>query len=70
MCRKRLEILIESLNINLLFVQVLPHLHRLMGSKRLPMSGLSLVHFDAHSDLSVPREFKAESVYDVPIVYK
>ena len=34
----------------------------MIGSKRLPLDGISLIHLDAHSDLSVP-PMLADSVF-------
>ncbi|KAF5298159.1 hypothetical protein FQA39_LY02583 [Lamprigera yunnana] len=44
--------------------EVLPFIYRNMGSKYLPLEGLTLIHFDSHPDMLIPNEMPAETVYD------
>eukprot|EP00106_Octopus_bimaculoides_P015340 XP_014782782.1 PREDICTED: UPF0489 protein C5orf22 homolog isoform X2 [Octopus bimaculoides] len=50
--------------------EVLPYIHRSIGSKHLPFSGLTMVHFDAHPDLLVPNDMKAADIFDKQFVYE
>ncbi|VDP47076.1 unnamed protein product [Echinostoma caproni] len=34
--------------------EALSYIYRLIGSKRIPFSGLKLLHFDSHPDLGIP----------------
>lgn len=34
--------------------EALHHVHRAIGSKKLPFSGIGLIHFDSHPDLLSP----------------
>ncbi|XP_078732070.1 UPF0489 protein C5orf22 homolog isoform X2 [Lampetra fluviatilis] len=43
---------------------VLPHIYRAMGSRHLPMEGLTLLHVDAHPDLLLPVSLPARTVHD------
>ncbi len=43
---------------------VLPHIYRQIGSKKLPLSGLTLLHLDSHPDLLIPRDFNADQIFD------
>ncbi|CAI9744510.1 Hypothetical predicted protein [Octopus vulgaris] len=49
--------------------EVLPYIHRSIGSKHLPFSGLTMIHFDAHPDLLVPNNMKAADIFDKQFVY-
>ncbi|XP_076461273.1 UPF0489 protein C5orf22 homolog [Babylonia areolata] len=48
---------------------VVPHIHRAIGSRRLPFSGIPMVHFDAHPDLLIPLDMHADSVFDKDLLY-
>ncbi|XP_028417913.1 UPF0489 protein C5orf22 homolog [Dendronephthya gigantea] len=49
--------------------EVLPYIYRAIGSKYLPFSGLTFLHFDSHPDLMAPLEMQAESVYNKAILF-
>ena len=49
--------------------EVLPYIYRAIGSKYLPFSGTTLLHFDSHPDLMAPLDMKAESVYNKEILF-
>lgn len=42
----------------------LRHIYREIGSKHLPLYGNVLLHFDAHPDLSIPKDMPADYVYE------
>ncbi|XP_074642428.1 UPF0489 protein C5orf22 homolog [Tubulanus polymorphus] len=44
--------------------EVLPFIYRCIGSKHLPMSGIKIIHFDAHPDLLIPAEYPADKVFN------
>ena len=44
--------------------EVLHHIYRAVASKHLPFSGITLLHFDSHPDLSVPQQLRADDVFD------
>ncbi len=64
--------------------QVLPHIHRAIASRHLSQSGLAMIHFDSHPDLTFPinmpanRCFEKDDLYDnieiadwiLPLVYE
>lgn len=56
-------------NICCLF-QVIPYLHRGMGSKHLPIEGNTIIHLDSHPDLGVPPSMKADTVFDKEELYR
>ncbi|XP_063306631.1 UPF0489 protein C5orf22 homolog [Pelobates fuscus] len=43
---------------------VLPFIYRAIGSKHLPSSNLSFIHFDSHPDLLIPVNMTADTVFD------
>lgn len=49
--------------------KVLPFIHRAIGSKRLPFSGTTIVHFDAHPDLLIEAHLKATDTFNKNHLY-
>ena len=48
---------------------VLPHIHRGIASRHLPSSGLKMLHFDAHPDLTIPLKMCAADCFDKEVLY-
>ncbi|XP_013381197.1 UPF0489 protein C5orf22 homolog [Lingula anatina] len=44
--------------------EALPHIYRSIGSKHLPLEGITLIHLDAHPDLLIPKDIMADQVFD------
>lgn len=44
--------------------QVIPFIYRNIGSKYLPLEGSTLIHFDSHPDMLIPKNMPAEKVYE------
>ncbi|KAJ8913825.1 hypothetical protein NQ315_003734 [Exocentrus adspersus] len=44
--------------------EVIPFIHRSIGSRHLPLEGSSLIHLDSHPDMLIPKDMPAERVYD------
>ena len=55
---------VPILNVCLCLLQVLPFIYRAIGSKHLPASDISFVHFDSHPDLLIPVNMPADTVFD------
>ncbi|KAL5020884.1 hypothetical protein ScPMuIL_000039 [Solemya velum] len=49
--------------------EVVPHIHRSIGSKHLPTENIALIHFDSHPDLLIPFDMLADDVYDKEKLY-
>ncbi|KAH8328314.1 hypothetical protein KR067_007981 [Drosophila pandora] len=43
---------------------VLEFIYRCLGTRHLPLEGNTLVHFDSHPDMVIPRHIPASSAYD------
>lgn len=50
--------------------EVLPYIYRAIGSKFLPFSALTFLHFDSHPDLMAPMEMQAESVHNKALLFE
>ncbi|XP_061196362.1 UPF0489 protein C5orf22 homolog [Saccostrea echinata] len=50
--------------------EVLPYIHRAIGSHHLPFSDVTFVHFDSHPDLLIPKEMPADDVFDKELLYE
>ena len=48
---------------------VLPHIYRAIGSKRVPPCGLTLLHFDSHPDAGLPLDLTPEDVGHPPTLF-
>ncbi|KAK7493814.1 hypothetical protein BaRGS_00014955 [Batillaria attramentaria] len=48
---------------------VVSHIHRAIGSHHLPMSGVTMVHFDSHPDLLLPLNMDADLVFNKEDLY-
>lgn len=42
----------------------LPFIYRNIGSKHLPLEGITLIHFDSHPDMLIPKDMPADTVYE------
>ncbi|XP_050398129.2 UPF0489 protein C5orf22 homolog [Patella vulgata] len=49
--------------------EVVPHIHRAIGSKQLPWENVVMVHFDSHPDLLIPFNMEADVVYEKEQLY-
>ncbi|CAC5384838.1 UPF0489 protein C5orf22 [Mytilus coruscus] len=49
---------------------VVPFIHRGIGSKHLPIEDIVFVHFDSHPDLLIPCDMKADDVYKKDVLYQ
>ncbi|CAH1780512.1 unnamed protein product [Owenia fusiformis] len=50
--------------------EVLPHIYRSIGSKKLPIDDITMVHFDSHPDLLIPQHLAADSVFDKEMLFE
>ena len=48
----------------------MPHIHRAIASRHLPMAGIPMVHFDSHPDLLLPLHLQADDVFDKDKLYR
>ncbi|XP_018573199.1 UPF0489 protein C5orf22 homolog isoform X5 [Anoplophora glabripennis] len=44
--------------------EVIPFIYRNIGSRHLPLEGSTLIHFDSHPDMLIPKNMPAEKVYE------
>lgn len=44
--------------------EVLPHIYKNIGAKFLPLENNTLVHFDSHPDMLIPKELEPEEAFD------
>nr|XP_023019806.1 UPF0489 protein C5orf22 homolog isoform X2 [Leptinotarsa decemlineata] len=44
--------------------EVLPFVYKNIGSKYLPLEGSTIIHFDSHPDMLIPKDMPAETVFD------
>lgn len=42
--------------------EALDYIYSLIGRKKIPFEGMTLVHFDSHPDLSPPQDLEVEKV--------
>ncbi|XP_050509335.1 UPF0489 protein C5orf22 homolog [Diabrotica virgifera virgifera] len=49
--------------------EVIPFVHKNIGSKHLPVEGSTLIHFDSHPDMLIPLDMPAEYVFDKEKLY-
>lgn len=49
--------------------EVLPFIYRNIGSKHLPLEGITFLHFDSHPDMLIPKEMSADYVYNKSKLY-
>ncbi|XP_076112847.1 UPF0489 protein C5orf22-like [Mytilus galloprovincialis] len=50
--------------------EVVPFIHRGIGSKHLPVEDIVFVHYDSHPDLLIPCDMKADDVYRKDVLYE
>nr|XP_022343654.1 UPF0489 protein C5orf22 homolog [Crassostrea virginica] len=50
--------------------EVLPYIHRAIGSHHLPFSNLVFVHFDSHPDMLIPKDMPADEVFKKESLYE
>lgn len=43
--------------------EVLPFIYRSIGSKHLPLQGITFIHLDSHPDMLIPKKMLAETVF-------
>ncbi|GIX76779.1 UPF0489 protein C5orf22 homolog [Caerostris darwini] len=44
--------------------EVLYHIYRAIGSKKIPLENGLMIHFDSHPDLVVPKHLDAERIFE------
>lgn len=44
--------------------EVLPHIFKMIGGKHLPLENNTLVHFDSHPDMLIPKDLNPEEAFD------
>jgi len=44
--------------------EVLPHIYKMIGAKHLPLEKNTLVHFDSHPDMLIPKDLSPEEAFD------
>lgn len=49
--------------------EVIQYIHRYIAKKKLPFSGLKMIHFDSHPDLAFPKDLNAEDCFNKEILY-
>lgn len=49
--------------------EALPLIYRQIGRKRLPFSNCCLLHFDSHSDLSIPKTLNADQIFETETLF-
>lgn len=42
----------------------LEYIYKSIGSRHLPLEGNSIIHFDSHPDLMVPKDLPADTVFN------
>ncbi|CAK8673278.1 UPF0489 protein C5orf22-like [Clavelina lepadiformis] len=50
--------------------EALEHVYRAIGSKFLPLKGLTLLHFDSHPDLGVPARLSCDDVFEKEVLFE
>ena len=50
--------------------EVLPHIFKNIGAKHLPLENNTLVHFDSHPDMLIPKDLDAEEAFDKYTLFK
>ena len=50
--------------------EVLYYIHRAIGSRHLAYEGITVLHFDAHPDLTVPVKMTADTVFEQEKLYE